>query len=258
MIIETQFDTYEEKVINTITSMLTTAEFRILESNVNKWNDLYLKFLLQTYTYLCNLITINISVVITRLQEPITIYVDPDILISKVQPLDIIHTISLNMVKNLFSKVTNINIIDNKKNLVEFRLPHVFTKVTDIVVLEDNKLSVFLTEKLLRLYIIAEHASYHYKSFIKFKKCDYNHKLMERNIFSDNPFFHNIITNQPNEKLSKYTEEHISLYREDREIAGTFNNDPRQMFLHNNNDNSNNNIDDDTDTDSELDIAQNE
>lgn len=64
----------------------------------------------------------------------------------------------------------------------------------------NSELSYQLSVLLLRLYIIAEHTSYHYFSYINSNTLDINHEHYS----SSNLMIHDLITKIPDEKIQKY------------------------------------------------------
>lgn len=64
----------------------------------------------------------------------------------------------------------------------------------------NSELSYQLSVLLLRLYIIAEHTSYHYFSYLNSSTLDINHE----HYLSTNLMIHNLITKISDEKIQKY------------------------------------------------------
>lgn len=225
------FDTFEEQVKIRISSALPIAELRRLDLNPFQWDDAYVKFLLNIYSQLIDNLYFNVCFVDTKLLEPIIIYVNSE---NNKTFSNITHAVSRLFIRDILSTINPYynDLCGQKK--IEFVPPSVFTKTSTAFAIEERKkLSITLSAKLMRLYIVAEHAAYHYFEFRDNKNCDYKHlnfhvkPKVKRNIQ-----FYNIISNVPQSKFSGFTEEHKTIRREDGEHAHGFSNDFNDIFVY--------------------------
>ncbi|QLI62395.1 HgNV_033 [Dikerogammarus haemobaphes nudivirus] len=224
-----KYDTFESYVQNIITSSLPASTFQKLNANPHEWDDAYIKFLLNVYAHLIEVQYFDVSFVDTILIEPIVLYVNASSKISE-NPM-ITHTISKLLIKKFIGTINNYSVECNK-NRIEFTPPQVFTRSTvDYTLQEEPKLSSSLTNILIRLYLIAEHAAYHYFRFIESKNCDYKHEFITEKFTTKRPTqFYQLITPTPNKKYSRFTTPHQIIRRDDSEHSDGYINDFENLF----------------------------
>lgn len=221
-------DTYESKVVNIVSSSISYSTIRRLEANPNEWDDAYFNYFLTVYAQLCDLFQFSYSIIETPMLEAITLHLPSD---SKTTlQSDLIHVISTYTVREFFSQINTIKINNCDASKMKFVPPPIFTKISSNDISADrSKISLELTEKLLRLFILADHASYHYKSFMDTKDCDYQHKRI--NLSNKLTHFHNLITSKPNKSISQFTEDHDVLEKEDKHIDSEYAFDFSKIFV---------------------------
>lgn len=236
------FDTFEEHVKSRILSSISPTNLAILNADPYEWNDLYIEFVVNLYASLTECRYFQVVYVDCMLLEPIVLFVDAEDKITD-NP-SITHAVSRLFLRNIFAKINTYTITQCNKNKLEFVPPAVFSKSNiNFAFAEDTKLSITLTEKLLKFYIVAEHAAYHYSSFMNRKDCDYMHLHFNEPDKTKRPSrFYDLLSAKPNKKVSNYTENHQVIRREDGEHAEGFVNDYASIFRVN----SSKKIDDDT------------
>lgn len=221
-------DSFEGFLCATIGSSLKVSEIRTLEQDPETWNDqLHMKCLLSIYVTLIGVPSIRIRIVESRLQEPITLYTYESAEAStrsneyfNQQP---IHAVSLEYVKLLFARRPSFKLRVSHRPIKEYKIPKIFSlhcikknlhvtqyneafHYSDCYNLnsEDEdilKLSPTLSRKLLLLYMIAEHAAFHYFIYEKYAKLDYEHR--EKHAIPGRLFLHELISTRKNSKIEK-------------------------------------------------------
>lgn len=225
------FDTFEEQVKTRICSALPIGELRRLDTNPFQWDDAYLRFLLNIYSLLIDNLHFNICFVDTKLLEPIIIYVNSE---NNRNYPHVTHAVSKLFIRDILNTINPYYNDSCGQKKIEFVPPSVFTKTSTAFNVEENKkLSLTLSAKLMRLYIVAEHAAYHYFQFIDNNNCDYKHiNFHAKSKVKRNIQFYNIISKSPQSKFSGFTEEHKIIRREDGENAHGFSNDFNDIFVY--------------------------
>lgn len=236
------FDTYISKILSYLTTSLSYENYQRLDKLPNQWDDIYITFLLNVYCQMCNSVKLMISFTDDQLLEPIILYINTDKTVKNIP--DITHVISLYSLKQIFGSISLISTNACEINSLTFVPPKIFTKTTcsDTVNESFGNLSSELTNNLLRLICIADHAAYHYNSFAKLSDCDYKHiNIIKRHAKSPKhvEYFHDLLTKKPNRNLMQFTEPHDILNREDKEITGGYSNEFHKMFIYNTNENVN-------------------
>lgn len=222
-------DTYESKVVNIISSSLPYSTCRRLDANPNEWDDEYFNYFLSVYAQLCDLSQFSYSVIETPMLEAITLHLPSD---SKTTlQSDLIHVISLYRLREFFAQINTIKINNCDESKMKFVPPSIFTKISSLdMSLDKTKISMDLTDKLIRLYILADHACYHYKSFMELKDCDYQHKKINNNS-TKFTHFHDLITTKPNKSIAQYTADHDVLEKEDKHVDSEYAFDFSKIFV---------------------------
>ena len=273
--INSKFDTLSEHLTNICNGALTTSNYKELNDYPNQWNDYYIKILLHMYTGLIGEDTINFKIINQTLQEPIIWYKKNFQDVYKTRnsytdnnnstnnnnnnnngddeedtygeeefdPRTIEHVLSLNFIKNLFSirYPTEFEVRMSRKRLEEFKLPPIFKINNSVPNYDEHPISAALTNKLLMLYVIANHASYHYNQFKATNNVDFAHNNIDKIPLTENNVFylHNLFTKKPNRKIHQYvSDQHHQVVD-----CGTGSlNDLEEMFVfekkHQNNDNN--------------------
>ncbi|UBZ25622.1 PmV-like protein [Carcinus maenas nudivirus] len=230
-------DTFENMMLERINKALNQDEFNQLNTNDDKWNDLYIKFFLGIYLQICNLSGISCAKGDKRTVEPVTLHVNiKRKKINGEQP-PILHCVSIPFLKDIFDTKTY-KTVNNSFNC-SFTLPSVFPFIDDGLetnsIINNVVLNGTITTRLLAYYIFADHAAYHYLQFIATGDSDYQHKNIINRSSNLKPsevvHCHDIITKKPNKHLSKYLTSHDILKIEDKEHEdGYVNCNYRNMF----------------------------
>ncbi|UOT91794.1 PmV-like protein [Aratus pisonii nudivirus] len=201
------FDTFTGLVADRINKSLSQDEFTYLNSN-DEWNDTYFKFFLNLYSQMCNLTGFNYVKHDSKTFEPVTIHVDTKI--SKYEKPVVLHSISIPFLKWIYDCKCYKSASDNCKDV--FSLPSIFpiinSNIDSIINQDFLALDGILSKRLIRYYVFADHAAYHYHNFITYGDADYTHlNIINRpnNIkLKDIKFCHDIITSKPNSSIDRY------------------------------------------------------
>lgn len=209
-------------VNNIVAGCLSTSELALLENEFHKgadWNEeLYKKALLNMYSSRINNNSFSVRIINTSLLEPIMIYINQQKTNKKHTVLDeedsfniddIVHIVSMNYVKLLFNKQNKYIATTQEKNLVEFKLPQLFGVNDSNFMQPQNVISKELSYRLLVLYVIADHAAYHYFEFVKKQEIDYTHhnfQTWENNnkLIHGNFYVHDLITKHEDYKIDQF------------------------------------------------------
>lgn len=198
-------DTLSNRIIKCISSSLRKGDFEELQNDgCNKWNDLYVEMFLQiysklidesTFTYICSDVFLNEPLVLFKYNKNTVNY---------------IHVVSVPFIKHFFlTKNKKKRIIPEESKLEEFKPPKFF--LCDAETFEDDDcdllfgssnrivLSNELIKKLIKMYVLADHAAWHYLSD---NKNDYLHAGTRE--IENKVFLHNIITVNASEKLQTF------------------------------------------------------
>lgn len=240
------FDTFEEHVKTKIISALPLGELERLDNNPFEWDDAYLRFVLNIYSILTDNLHFNVCFVDTKLLEPIIIYVNAE---NSTKYPNITHAVSKLFIRDIVGAINRFYVDSCTQKKIEFVPPTVFTKMNTSFATDDVKnLSLGLSTILMRLYIVAEHAAYHYFEFLDNNDCDYKHANFNlKSKVKRNIQFYNIISKLPQAKFSGFTDDHYTIRREDGEHGKGFSNDFNLMFKYEN-DNEKSLVEVDSDT----------
>ncbi|UBZ25524.1 PmV-like protein [Crangon crangon nudivirus] len=225
-------DTYDLLVNENIMMSLSPAYISRMEKDPNDWCDAYMKFLIQIYTLRCNESSIRVGITEGPLFEPIMTYMDGECSVSSSNKNNISHIISEHDVLNYFYRLPITKSKPSSTAPLEFVPPKAFTKCIAIdTYTTQYNLSLALSENLLRLYVLADHAAYHYHRFVQHQDCDWTHKHIHTVMDRKNLFFHNLITNKRNERYGSYTECPKVLAREDGHHIKGYNSNYEEIFI---------------------------
>lgn len=216
--INSKFDTLSEHLTTICNGALTNAVYKELDVNPNQWHDYYINILLHMYITLIGEDSIDCKFLNQTLQEPILWYEktkqkynDADEIVSHFEEFDtknIDHIISIGFIKSLFSMKhpMEIEVQSAKTKLEEFKLPSILKINNTQSDYNEHSLSLTLTNSLLMLYTIANHATYHYNQLKETNDADYVHNNVEKTeATNDSIFFlHNLFTKKPNNKIHHY------------------------------------------------------
>lgn len=226
---------YEDIVSDIVTSCLSLTQYQQLESDPFSWHDTLTQFVLQAYARCCDLVKFKVSLVDSMLFEPIVLYVKPEHIKEQFNHTEIIHVFSTQNLREIFTSINEYEIDPQEcSSRSTFHPPAVFTKPLQQRNFKEKKLSTTLSNKLLRLYVVCDHAAYHYFELVKNKNCDYIHRNINRKKIQNAKnvrFFHNLLSATPNASLTNFTQEHEIQKREDSEAPGSFVNDFDKMFV---------------------------
>ncbi|UVX94899.1 hypothetical protein CsNV_039 [Callinectes sapidus nudivirus] len=207
------YDTFESMVTERIYNSLSNEEFRELNENTTQWNELYLKFFLSIYLQICELPGITFIQHTKIAVEPVTLHIDVRSNINNSQPPPIVHCISIPFMIKAFN-AKSYKTISNSSNC-SFKLPSIFPIMYDSVnehVTDGETIKSNVSSRLMLYYVIADHAAYHYKQFIKTGDADYKHNNIINRSSNIKPgdvvHCHDIITLKPNKNLKYYVQNH--------------------------------------------------
>lgn len=171
-----------------------------------EWNTARdLNILLDMYTQLINESSIKVCVVEVQICEAIIVAAEED--------TSTVHIVNLDFIKQLFNvycSQQNLNVqeMPNDQTNTVYELPQIITVAKPTVIRDHLDIEKItpphpIMAKLVFLYVLADHAAYHYSQFIKYKDFDFKHLRIQRNAgFCE--FLHDLITTEPNEHIQDY------------------------------------------------------
>lgn len=218
------FDTYEQLMMDRINKALNHEEYIRLDNN--EWSDLYEKFFINIYAQICDLSIFRYVICNYKTFEPVTLHIDPKQKNSE-DPI-VLHAISTPFLQWIFA-VNNTKKVQMSGKCC-FRMPSIFPIVDSDGQNSSNSSSIiinpFVSEKLINLYVFADHCAYHYNEFIKKGNADYEHL----NIINRLPVtsiksiyhIHDMISKEPNDKIVNYLKSHDALSIESKESEESY------------------------------------
>ena len=259
--INRKFDTLLEHLTCICNEALPITKYKELDNNPNQWKDYYISILLHMYITLIGEDTINCKFLEQSLPEPIILYkrkknqsinlankhaaASYDIMVGdedygddddndEFDPTIIEHVLSINYIKNLFAVKFpfEYEVYAAKRKLEEVKLPSIF-KIDNILPdYNEHSISIALTNKLLMLYVIANHAAYHYTQLKESKSADYAHNQIEKTSQTSTGVFylHNLFTRKPDDKISQYVSDRLTYCGD-----GDTSKDLEEMFVYSKN-----------------------
>ena len=218
--INSKSDTLCEHVTTICNSALNNAIYKELDANPHQWHDYYINILLHMYITLIGEESIDCKLINQTLHEPILWYektkqkCNNNFIGTQYEEFDaknIDHIISVSYIKSLFcmKHPMEIEVHCAKKKLEEFKLPSIF-KINDTQSdYTEHSLSLTLTNTLLMLYTIANHATYHYNQLKENNDADFDHNYIEKiEVTNDSVFYlHNLFTKKHNNKINQYVKD---------------------------------------------------
>lgn len=218
--INSKSDTLYEHLTTICNGALNNATYKELDANPHQWHDYYINILLHMYITLIGEESIDCKFINQTLHEPILWYEKSNQKSNNIfvgtqceefDAKNIDHIISVSYIKSLFSMKPPLELEVHcaKQKLEEFKLPSIFKINDNQSDYTEHSLSLTLTNTLLMLYTIANHATYHYNQLKENNDADFDHKNIDKKeITNDSVFYlHNLFTKKHNNKINQYVQD---------------------------------------------------
>lgn len=209
-------DSLYDLVQEVISSSLTLNEFkRMLQQKHYHWSNFLMKSLVSMYCNLTQQTTLHRKIIPdTELPEPIMIYQD------KRRNNELITVFCIPMVTSLLVEDLGVQVTGVNKRISGYVLPKTFDILQDNMTESSFSLNSVLSNHFIKLFVMANHAAYHYYSFLRRGDFDYSHehvKDVSGKLKSDFFNINDLISSKPNGTVER-------LIRNDRKakIPGRF------------------------------------
>lgn len=183
-----------EFITKNISRSIKRSELQELEHNPGDWSHKYLEVLVRIYMSLIHESRIRVLFIRKHLIEPIVLYETKVNLAScgakqrrrnrasYTDPVPddaatdrLLHVFSTDYIVNYFLKESPFKCEPEKRELAKIHLPKMFVLKDSQVEEQNYRLSDTLSQKLVKLYVLADHAASHFNEYRLTKNIEYNH-----------------------------------------------------------------------------------